>query len=251
MKAVFDSYHAIILKERQFAEYDAVFIVMTKERGKQSILARGIKKQNSRLRSSMQLFNESYLDIVSGKNMPLLTGAEVLSSHETIRASYVHTMVALYYMDVFDRLVEEGAEEPGLFSFLSSSLNELPSLSPRIALYRFEWQFLFQLGYQTDFEYCSNCAEPIKRGNKFGYADREGGFYCPSCQSIAGQSKGFSIGNEEIVFLEALNKFPVERIKHLYLSQPAKTKINQYLTQRYETLLSAPLKSRAMLKTLL
>ncbi len=251
MTASFETVHAVILKERFFSEYDAVYVVMTKEHGKQSIVARGIKKQNSRLRSSMQLFNQSILTTTVGKNMPVLTGAEVSSTYSDIRTSYIYTMVALYFLDVFDRLVEEGEKDEPLYELLTSSLEELTRLNPRWALFRFEWQLLNQLGYEANFDICMSCGEKLKNNNKCGYAAIDGSFHCQKCHPFFVNEDSIFFSSEEIIFLQALEKMDAERLNHIYLSENAEKNVERYLNGRYRTLLFAPLKSRTILNTLL
>lgn len=251
MTLPFETMHAVVLKENFFSEYDAVYVVMTKENGKQSIIARGVKKQNSRLRSSMQLFNHSFITITRSKNMPILTGAEVLSSYSDIRSSYLYTMVALYFLDVFDRLIEEGEKDETLFVFLTSSLNELTKLNPSWALYRFEWQLLRHLGYETNFHICMNCGAELKCNNKCGYAAFDGSFHCRDCHSSFLKEDGVFLNSEEIAFLRALDMLDAKRLNHLYLSDSAKKNLERYLNGRYRALLFGSLKSREILNTLL
>jgi len=65
----------IVLKRRNFGEADRILTVFTKDRGKISVLAKGVRRITSRRAGNVELLNRVSIFLHQTRGMPILTEA--------------------------------------------------------------------------------------------------------------------------------------------------------------------------------
>jgi len=69
---------AIVLKRQDFGEADRILTLFTPERGKLRVIAKGVRKTTSRKSGHVELFTYSNLLIAKGRNLDIVTQAEMI-----------------------------------------------------------------------------------------------------------------------------------------------------------------------------
>ena len=72
------STQAIILKRFNYGEADRILTLFTDKHGKITVIAKGVRKPQSRKRGHVELFNHIKAYIVNGKSLGILTEAETI-----------------------------------------------------------------------------------------------------------------------------------------------------------------------------
>ena len=72
------SSEGIILKRVDFGEADRLITIFTKNRGKITSLAKGIRRIESRRSGNVELLNKAKLSFAESRSLPILTEAESL-----------------------------------------------------------------------------------------------------------------------------------------------------------------------------
>ncbi len=143
----------IILKRNNFGEADRILTVLSKESGKISVKAPGVRRIPSRRSSHVELLNLSTLTLYKSSRsfMPLLTEAQTLEDFSSIKKNLRKIGVALYICELVNGLCPENQENRNVFFQLKSTLSALNQTSNVVNLVRnFEEDLLSTLGFWSE-----------------------------------------------------------------------------------------------------
>jgi DNA repair protein RecO (recombination protein O) len=86
----------IILKRRNFGETDRIITIFTRELGKISCIAKGVRKITSRRSGHVEVFHRVHISYHDGKGMYLLTEVQSLDAHQGLSGDIVSVSYAYY-----------------------------------------------------------------------------------------------------------------------------------------------------------
>ena len=121
------SSEGIVLARRNFSEADRILVVYSKNFGKVSFIAKGVRKPESRKRGSLEVFSRFKFAAARGKNLDLITETEIVDSFPCIRKDLKKVAVAYYIMEVVGRVTSEDEKNEELYSLLTEYLDKLRS----------------------------------------------------------------------------------------------------------------------------
>lgn len=137
----------IIIKRKNYGEADRILTIFTKNHGKIQIIAKGVRKITSRRSSHIELLNHTALGVYEGK-MPVLTEAECINHHSSLKNDLKKTGYGFYVCELIDGLLPERQENREAFSLLQNMLFDLETTSePKALLNKFEQELLSLLGF--------------------------------------------------------------------------------------------------------
>lgn len=138
----------IILKRTNFSEADRILTIFTKHYGKIKVLAKGVRRINSRRGGNVELFNHATLFLTEGKTFDILTEAQVINSFRGLRGELEKIGKAYYACELVDRLCAERQENRQAYELLLgqfSAISDQPS--SKVDLREFETKLLKLLGF--------------------------------------------------------------------------------------------------------
>jgi len=139
---------AIILKRINFSEADKILTIFSKHYGKIHVLAKGVRKINSRKGGNLELFNQVNLFLAKGRNLDIITEVELQDSFKSWRRNLIRVGVAFYLTELVDKLTAESQQNVGVFSLLRRSLLAIGDRTSLSELIReFEEKMLDGLGF--------------------------------------------------------------------------------------------------------
>jgi DNA repair protein RecO (recombination protein O) len=118
------------------------------------------------------------VDLVQGRNLPIVTGAQILHSFLPLREDLMKLGQAAYICELTDAFAPEGEENRPLFDLLLSSLACLADEGERV-LHYFELRLLGLMGYGPEMRVCTCCRTPLASPGPFSRS--LGGGLCPAC----------------------------------------------------------------------
>lgn len=138
----------VVLARRNFGEADRILVLYTKNFGRLSLVAKGIRRPKSRKRGHVEVFNKVKFQAVTGRGLDLITEAEVIEDFKQIRSSLKKVSLAYYLMEVIGRITHEGEENHEVYNLLLNSLEKLKTakMLRKIRL-DFVTNLLITLGY--------------------------------------------------------------------------------------------------------
>ena len=143
----------IVLKRRNLGEADRILTVLSKESGKISVKAPGVRRIPSRRSSHVELLNHSQFTLYASSKtfMPIVTEAQTLEDFSEIKSDLHKIGYAYYICELINGLCADNQENRSIFYHLKSTLSELAkALDERSLVKKFEKNLLTQLGFWSE-----------------------------------------------------------------------------------------------------
>lgn len=121
-------------------EYDRRIKLLTKERGKITVFARGARRQNSRFLAVGNPFSFGTFRLFEGRNAYNLMEGHITNYFEGLRTDYEAAFYGMYFLDVADYYTRENNDEVEMLKLLYQSLRALlaESIPNELIRYIFE-----------------------------------------------------------------------------------------------------------------
>lgn len=132
---------AIVLRRTNFGEADRIVQVITPDHGKIGFMAKGVRKEKSKLASGIELFSVTELTIHQGKSdLGILTSVRLRHFYADIMQDYDRLQFGYEVLKHSNRLAEH-LVEPALFDITETALKTLNILSVDLRLIKI-WFYL-------------------------------------------------------------------------------------------------------------
>jgi len=115
----------IIIKRTNFGEADRLLTVFTKHKGKLKLIAKGVRRLNSRKKGHLELFSQTRLFMAKGKNLDIITEAETINNFPSLRKNLTQVQTAYLFCELIDQLTAENQAHPKVYQLLTNSLTHL------------------------------------------------------------------------------------------------------------------------------
>ena len=218
----------IVLKRSNFGEADRLLTIFTEKYGLIRVIAKGVKKPLSKLAGHIELFCLTDFLIVEGKNLDLLTGAEIRKCFFNLRDNIAPTSKAFYLAEIVIRMLPESEPHPNIFKLFDDVLENLNSQNSDLLVVYFEINILNELGYLPELHKCVGCGEKLKeQKNYFNY--ETGGLVCEDCRGT-----GKKITDETIKMLRLFLSHNIKIIDKIKADKKVLNEIKN-LTSEYLT----------------
>lgn len=120
---------AIVLRRTNYGEADRILQFLTPEHGKISAMAKGVRREKSKLAGAVELFAISDVSLVSGKgDIWTLTGAKMDTFFAHILTDYERMQFAYEAIKQVSRSTEQ-VSDPAYFTLLNTVLASLDDVS--------------------------------------------------------------------------------------------------------------------------
>jgi DNA repair protein RecO (recombination protein O) len=197
----------IILKRVDFGEADRVVTVYTREHGKLSTVAKGIRRTTSRLAGHLELLTHTQLQLARGRNLDVITQSVTLHPYPRMREDLWRTTYAFATAELVDRLTAEQITNQPLFDLLQVTLERLDSgQDPELASRLFEVLALDYLGYRPQLHECVNCRVALGPTGNF-FSAPTGGVLCFSCGRADVTARGLTTNAFKVLRLLQADDF--------------------------------------------
>mgnify|MGYP003393365231 CR=1 FL=1 len=204
----------VILKRRNLGEADRILTVFSLQRGKISVLAKGVRRITSRRSGNVELLNRSLMYLHQAKTFLILTEASSLDTFQKIKSDLTLSTYAYHIIELVDKLTAENQESRILYEYLVEVLKRLERKPRQILIRAFEAKILVNLGFIS--------------------FQRQG---ANVIHSRGGQ-----------VLLEELELKSWDEIEEMKINQKQALELEQVLRYHLERVIESSLKSRQFLK---
>lgn len=140
----------IIIKRKNIGETDRLLTVVSKDLGKFTIKASGVRKFLSRRCAHVELLNHSKLILYKGRGLPMLQEAEIIESFRSSKSSFNKMIGSYHICELIDSLLPENQRESEVYDLVVETLYKLNALEESDLdnlIYEFELKLLKNLGY--------------------------------------------------------------------------------------------------------
>ncbi len=115
----------VIIGRRNFGEADRILTIYTKDFGKISTLAKGVRRPRSRKSGHVELGNWCKVFIARGKNLDLLTEVELKRAFGIANFSQNTANKIYHLLELVNNLTAEKQKNPGVFILLVNFLKKI------------------------------------------------------------------------------------------------------------------------------
>lgn len=210
------SLFALPLVFRSVRDHDRILVMYTHERGKLSVLAKGMRKSTSKLAPFFSTMVPVSIEVLDRSLLPILVGAEHVSSvgyHHSWSDDIVNVAMLQAVGSILDALVVDDDPDDRLFVWLVSSLRLLFGYAEHTAdyerrrtllLYGLSSSLLVMLGYGLELRSCVRCrdayAPDSQQRGQWSLLFSAGGLVCASC----GSGDGYRVSPDSLTLFSAL-----------------------------------------------
>lgn len=180
---------AYILHHRPYRDTSRILEVLTREHGRLSVFARGVRGPHARLAAALQPFQLLLLSFSGRGEAALLTGAESALHEAPLPAGAL--LAAFYLNELLLKLTLRHDPVPEVFDHYQQALNALRSgaaLQPALRI--FEMRLLQALGYGIELSQAQS-GQPLEPQDFYQFRPAQGLF--PAVAGTAGAISGRSL----------------------------------------------------------
>lgn len=164
----------IVLARTNFQEADRIITVLTPDHGKVRLMAKGVRRERSKLAGGIELFSVSNITFLPGrKEIGTLVSSRLISHFGDIVKDIDRTMLGYDILKRMNRLTEDAAGEE-YFHVLEAALSGLNNLELPVELTElwFTMNLLKITGHSPNLR-TDNSGQPLVEGKKhlFNYDD--------------------------------------------------------------------------------
>ena len=212
----------IVLRSTDTKETDKILTVLTPDRGKIAVIARGARRKNSRLAASCQLLAYSELTIYQRGNWCYLDEACTIELFDGVRQDFELLSLASYFAELTESLTDADDASPEVLSLLLNALYALGTLQkdPQLVKPAFELRLMALSGFEPLADGCAVCGRPEPEQPMLDVT--QGVVHCAGCKQMGGLSLSLGAGA-----LAALRHVLYGESKRLYSFRLDKPALNQ------------------------
>lgn len=228
---------AFVLKNIKYKDTDKIFTLFSKDLGKISAIARGVRKINSRRAGNLDTLNLVSISIRENSNsFNDVEEVKTLESFKDLKKDLVKSVKAYYLIELVHKTIEEGEQNEELFNLLYKSLKMMQrSHNPNFVVNYFEMHFMNLLGYKITLDKCGVCGKVFSKSwSRYSFNIENGSFECEKCSKF-----GISISKEVALgmfYLYKLKTTPDLRMFTPEIDKIMKIYIGRKLESKYKSL---------------
>ncbi len=195
----------MILAAGPIGEYDRRIVLLTKEKGKISAFAKGVRRPTAMLAGCSQPFVFGKFTLYEGRNSYTLQAAEVENYFAELRNDLESVYYGVYFCEFAESVTREGLPAKEELKVLYRSLGALlkKSIGAKLVRAVFELKMLSVGGISPQVYECVKCR---KKENLQWFSAKSGGCICKACADklweeevqVAEQNGGLAVGEHYI-----------------------------------------------------
>ena len=233
---MYEKTEGIVLRETEYKDSDKLLTVLTREHGKLTLRARGVKSGRSRSKAACQLLTYSEFTVSEKQGKYTITEAAAKEMFPELREDIELLYPASYFAQVTDAVAQEEDAAPELLSLLLNALYALAKLkkSQKLVKAVFELRLACIAGFLPDLRGCAVCGNP--NPNRFNVT--QGILQCAECRNDATDGIRMPVSEGSLAAMRYIASADPKRLFAFTLSDGALQGLNglteSYLTMRLE-----------------
>lgn len=207
----YTSTKGLVLRRTDWRENDRILSLLTPERGRVDVVARGCRRPNSPLMAASELFTLGDYVLYKGKGHEIVTGCQVEDSFYPLRNDYDKLSYAAIMLRSAEFAAQPDEPQEHLLILLTRSLRRLAytQLDTQAVTAAYLLHFATLNGYKPRLEHCALCGERIEAGQVAWLSPAAGGLLCRSCNTP--QMSTQRLEADTVLWLRTVLKLGIEK----------------------------------------
>ena len=233
---------AIVLGHFEYGEADRILTLFTHQRGKIKAIAKGVRKIRSHKAGHLEPFTNVNLFLAKGRNLDIITQAETVNPHMSLREDLQRVGYASYVVEFLDRFTYEEGQNVAMFRLLEETLTRLETQSNlETVVHYYEVRLLDLLGFRPQLFECIDCSEAILPQDQY-FSPLVGGVVCPKCARA--RSEVLPVEKDVLKYFRHLQRSKWGKVEEIVIPALVEKKlahlVESYLTYLLERKLNSP-----------
>lgn len=173
----------IMLRKREIGETDRFYTFFSREQGKVTAIAKGVRKAEAKLASSLETATLAEIMVARTRGTGKITGAVLEESYPALHHMYEALRDVICFFTDVDHFVEAEERDEELFLLLRDYLDaveraaveRLPIGRVRLLTEAAYYRLFVLLGYQLELKNCTVSHERLRAGERFFLSFESGG----------------------------------------------------------------------------
>jgi DNA repair protein RecO (recombination protein O) len=211
-----------VFKRTERFDSDKAFSVFTQDYGRIEVIARAVRKINSKLRSGIDIFCFSEIEFIQGKKNKTLTDALIIGrSKKNLKDFEIASKIS----NILDKFLKGQEPDLKLYNLLMETFSRLESYKNKdLLFYYFVWSFLSSQGYQIPTHNCVVCKNKIKNEDIY-FSKEDCGILCKTC---IGKTSTYIINEDVIKIIRLIINKELDTINILKVSDESKKVLDKF-----------------------
>jgi len=246
---------AIVMHRTDVGEADRLLTVLSRERGKLRLNAKGARKIKSRRAGHVELFMRSRMLVAKGRgDIDIVSQVEMIDAYRGLREDLTRSTYAHYAVELIDAFAEEGSEQPEIFDLLAEGLNWIATTNnlPLTARF-FELKLLTLAGFQPQVFVCADRGEALTEvapDEFYGWSPPAGGVLCPPHAHAPGRSDASRLSLNALKVLRHALRTEYAAFTALTIRETVSSEVEQVMLRYIQFVLERKVKSVEFLNLL-
>lgn len=203
----------IVLKSNDYKDSDAIISVYTKEYGRMSLIAKGVKKIKSKNASGVQTITHSEFTFIPKKGLSSLIKASYLNYYRYIKEDITLEAYASFFVEFVYKYTDDNEPDEYIYNNLKLALDYLEQgYHPKIVYLLFNAFILEVTGSPLQVDNCASCNHLDKI---VGISLSQGGFVCVNC--IGEYDRKFD--KDFLKSFRHINRYPLSEIDKVKINE--------------------------------
>ena len=175
----------LVLRETVTRDADKILTVLTPDRGRLSVIARGARRKGSRVAAACQLLAYSEMTLYEKGRWTMLDAADTIELFDGLRQDLTALSLAAYFAELTEA-VSDGSGD--VLPLLLNALYALSALKkpPQLVKPAFQFRLMALAGYEPMADGCALCGAPEPENPMLNVV--HGVVHCGKCREKGGLS---------------------------------------------------------------
>ncbi|MDR7544063.1 MAG: DNA repair protein RecO [Armatimonadota bacterium] len=152
----------VVLRRRNLGEADRLVTVLSWDRGKVTVVARGARRPRSRLGGRLEPATRFRALVAEGRTLDVVSQVEVLDTFATLRADLEQMGAASILLELADRGLADRHPHPEVYRLLVEALGQVRAGAPELAWRWFAARLLVLTGHRPTVTRCVVCGGRLR-----------------------------------------------------------------------------------------
>ena len=239
--------NGMVLSAMPIGDYDKRLVVLTKERGKITVFARGARRPNSSLLASTNPFAFGEFELFEGKTAYNACKISVKNYFRELTEDIEMAYYGFYFLELADYYAVENVEAKDMCNLLYVSLRALtkPVFPNRLIRRIYELRMLVLAGEYPNLFSCVSCG--AKEGFNTFHVKR-GGMLCSACGALHG---GIPVDASTLYTMQYIVSSPLERLYSFQVTEEVLTCLERIMNEYMDRYIDRDFHSLELLNLLL
>ncbi|MDQ6694492.1 MAG: DNA repair protein RecO [Chloroflexota bacterium] len=239
---------AIVIRRSDLGEADKILTIFTPHFGKLRVVAKGVKKVNSRLAGHVELFTRNSMLLAKARNLDIVTQSETVDTYRPLHEDLSRIAHASYVAEMLDALTPDALENYAVYKLTAEAFRLLcEDPSPDRVLRWFEMQLLGYMGYSPEVTMCVECRNELTQTTN-SFSPALGGVVCAACRRT-GMGRDLSVNGLKV--LRMLQRQSYSAVSRLRLDDELHNELRAVMAGYITYLLERELRSTHFIKSAL